>query len=143
MEENVFFGIEKAEIKLPLDILREYEKQFNEAFGSSLVFQIASKLEDDNEDWAKLDPFNGIREPSEQKYVTRAFIVAPSLKNYRMLVMKVSYLRSKVYPCELFNALSDKTEDYETPETLDKAMREIFLSEDFKKPVRMLLSQIG
>ena len=142
MEENVFTGIDKAQIKLPLDILEEYKQQFTDAFGQSLVFQISSKLEDQEDEWAKLDPFKEMREPAEQKFVSRVYIVAPALKNYRMLIMKVSYLRSKVYPCELYNAFTEKAEEYDTPDTLKEAMAKLFLSEEFKNPIKMLLSQL-
>lgn len=142
MGDNVFEGIQKASIKLPLEILKEYETQFEETFGQKLVFQIASKLEDDNEDWLKLDPFKSVREPAEQKHVSRVYIVAPSLKNYRMLIMKISYLRSKVYPCEMYNALTETNASYESSDTLDVAIKQLFLSEEFKKPMGVLLSQI-
>ena len=142
MEDNVFSGINKAQIKLPLEILEEYKLQFTEAFGQSLLFQIANKLEDQEDQWAKLDPSKEMREPAEQKFVSRVYIVAPALKDYRMLVMKLSYLRSKVYPCELYNAFTEKAEEYDKPESLKNAMARLFLSDEFKNPITMLLSQL-
>lgn len=142
MEENVFSGIDKAQIKLPLEILEDYKQQFTEAFGQTLVFQVLSKLEDQEDEWAKLDPFKELREPAEQKYVSRVYIVAPALKNYRMLVMKVSYLRSTVYPCELYNAFTEKSDNFENPEVLKEAMAKLFLSDEFKNPIKMLLTQL-
>lgn len=142
MEENVFSGIDKAQIKLPLEILEDYKQQFTEAFGQTLVFQVLSKLEDQEDEWAKLDPFKELREPAEQKYVSRVYIVAPALKNYRMLVMKVSYLRSTVYPCELYNAFTEKSDNFENPEALKEAMAKLFLSDEFKNPIKMLLTQL-
>lgn len=143
MEENIFAGIGKAEIRLPLDILGGYANQFNSVFGKSLVFETVNVLENQEEDWAKIDLFEEIKEPAERKFVTRAYVLAPNLGRYKMLVLKLSYLRSKVYPCELYNALADKKQDCSTAEELEVEMKKIFVSDDFKKPIRVLLSQIG
>lgn len=143
MEENIFAGIGKEEMRLPLDILGDYANQFNNAFGKSLVFETLDTLENQEEDWAKIDLFEEIKEPAERKFVTRAYVLAPNLGKYKMLVLKLSYLRSKVYPCELYNALTDKKQDCKTAEELNTELRKLFVSEDFKKPIRVLLSQIG
>lgn len=143
MEENIFAGIGKEAIRLPLDVLEGYANQFNSAFGKSLVFETLNVFENQEEDWAKIDLFEEIKEPAERKFVTRAYVLAPNLEMYKMLVLKLSYLRSKVYPCELYNALTDKKTECKTAEELDTEMKKIFVSEDFKKPIRILLSQIG
>lgn len=143
MEDNVFKGIEKEEIKLPLDILGEYEQQFTQAFGQKLNFQIINREEDEKDKWSKLEPFVVIQEPSEQKFVSRVYIVAPSLNNYRMLILKISYLRSKVYPCVFYDAFEEKSITCNKPDDLDIELKKLFLSEKFKKPIRMLLTQIG
>lgn len=143
MEENIFSGIKKEEIRLPLDILGEYKESFNQAFHNKLMFETNDTLESGQSEWAKLDMFNEVKEPEEKKFVTRVSIFAPELNNYRMLLLKVSYKRSKVYPCELYNALTDKSENCNDDTKFDESLKKIFLSEEFKKPVRMLLSQIG
>ena len=143
MEENIFSDIKKADIRLPLDILCSYVDQFNSTFGKALVFETKGSFEKEMENWAKVDLFEEIKEPAEPKSVTRAFVVAPSLNSYRMLVLKVSYLRSKVYPCEIYNALVDKKDICNTADELEGVMTRLFKSEDFKKPIRILLSQIG
>ena len=143
MEENIFAGISKEEIRLPLDILGGYANQFNTAFGKSLVFEVSKTLESSEDIWTKVELFEEIKEPAEKKFVVRAYVMVPNLGNYKMLVLKLSYLRSRVYPCELYNALTDKKLECKTPDALDTELKKIFVSEEFKKPIRILLSQIG
>lgn len=142
MGNNIFLDIKKAEIRLPLDILGGYMSQFNKAFDKNLIFETKGTFEKEEDSWAKIDLFEQTKETEEPKSVTRAYVVAPNLNNYRMLVLKISYLRSKVYPCELYNALIDKKFTCETSEKLDEVMVELFKSPEFKNPISILLSQI-
>lgn len=142
MEDNIFKGIKKEMIKLPLDIIKDYADQFNTTFNESLIFEIKEKLEDDTDDWFKGDVFGQKADIGEKKMVIRAYIVAPELESYRLLIMKISYYRSTVYPCELFNSITYTSESCDTSEELNARMKDIFVSEEFKKPIRILLSQI-
>lgn len=143
MDENIFAGIKKEIIKLPLDILGEYAEQFNKAFEQSLVFETKQRLEDDMEAWTLADPLDNIGKVREKQVVTRAYVVAPELNGYRLLVLKISYYRSTLYPCKLYNSLKETNIDCGSPEQLDKSLKDIFTSEEFVKPIRILLSQIG
>lgn len=143
MEENLFAGIEAEKIQLPLEILNSFADQFNKTFTDRMSFQVSKKLEDEVDDWTKIDIFERSREQSEKRLVARATIVVSGLNDYRLLVLKLSYLRSIVYPCEIVDVLNNKeTKTCNTPEEVNDTLATIFKTESFQRPLRMILSQL-
>lgn len=143
MEENLFAGIEAEKIQLPLEILNSFADQFNKTFTDRMSFQVSKKLEDEVDDWTKIDIFERSREQSEKRLVARATIVVSGLNDYRLLVLKLSYLRSIVYPCEIVDVLNNKeTKTCNTPEEMNDTLATIFKTESFQRPLRMILSQL-
>ena len=142
MEENLFTGIEAEKIKLPLEILDAYADQFNQTFTDRMSFQISKRLEDEVDDWIRMELVESSKEPAEKRLVARATIVVQGLSNYKLLILKLSYLRSVVYPCEIVDILNKKTIDCNTPEDVDTALATIFRTNSFQRPLRMILSQL-
>ena len=143
MEENLFAGIEAEKIQLPLEILNSFADQFNKTFTDRMSFQVSKKLEDEVDDWTKIDIFERSREQSEKRLVARATIVVSGLNDYRLLVLKLSYLRSIVYPCEIVDVLNNKeAKACNTPEDVNDTLTTIFKTESFQRPLRMILSQL-
>lgn len=143
MGEDIFSSITTDDIVLPLNVLKDYADSFNKAFTEKLVLEIKKTMEDDNENpWGELISI-GKKEQEEQSLVTRVFIVAPGLSNYRLLVLKLKYKISQVYPCVIENLLEEKKFDCKDAESVNKAFETIFSSDSFQRPVKMLLSQIG
>lgn len=142
MGENIFESIKKEEILLPLQILDSYANSFNETFKGNLVFETKRKLEDTSDPWSGLGVSLANKEQEEKDMVVRAYIIAPGLNNYRLLVMKLVYKVSQVYPCSIENILEDKTAECKDADSVKKCLEEIFKAQSFQRPVKMLLSQL-
>lgn len=142
MGENIFSNITTEDIVLPLRVLNSYTESFNKAFAEKLVLETKKSMEDDSVDpWGELISI-GKNEQEEQSLVTRAFIVAPGLGNYRLLVLKLKYKISQVYPCVIENILEEKNFNCKDAEEVNKALNTIFSADSFQRPVKMLLSQL-
>jgi len=142
MKENIFKGIKKVNIEDPLELLVEYKKQFYERFKNFLLLQVTSKLENNNKWWSFYCQSKNSEVSAEQKFVIRVCVIVPKLEYYRVPILKISYFRTKVYPCKLFNALRNRQRICKTPDKLKERIDDLFLSEDFKIVVGALLSQI-
>lgn len=143
MGENIFSNITTEDIVLPLAVLNGYINTFNKAFAEKLAFEVKKSMEDDVEDpWGELISM-GKKEQEEQSLVTRAFIAAPGLGNYRLLVLKVKYKISQVYPCVIENILEEKKFECKDAEGVKNALETIFSADSFQRPVKMLLSQLA
>ena len=143
MGEDIFSNIKPEEIVLPLNILNGYADAFNKTFTDKLVFELKKKMEDDNapDSWEGLLS-TGKKEQEEKTLVIRAFIVAPGLNNYRLLVLKLKYRVSEVYPCDVESMLEEKKFNCDNSDEVKKALEDIFNSDSFQRPVKMLLSQL-
>lgn len=127
MGENIFSNIKSEEIVLPLSILSSYADAFNKTFTDKLVFELKKKMEDDNAN----DPWEGLlsignKEQEEKILVTRAYIVAPGLNNYRLLILKLKYRVSEVYPCNVESMLEEKKFDCNNSDDVKKSIGSYF-----------------
>lgn len=143
MGENIFANIKSEQIVLPLAVLNSYADTFNKTFTDKLVFEIKKKMEDSKD----ADPWEGMlamvpKEQEEKDLVTRAYIVAPGLNNYKLLVLKLQYKVSEVYPCHIESMLEDVKFDCNNAEEVQRALDTIFNADTFQRPVKMLLSQL-
>ena len=142
MEKNVFDGIQKVQLKLHLEVLKECEKQFNTKFRKYFVFQIIVKEED-------IISCSKIRSISDkmgvmpdQRQLIKVVVVAPKLGNFMLPILKITYTRTKLYPCKFYNALKNKTKRCRNSEKLDKRLNKLFASNSFRKPIKMLMAQM-
>lgn len=143
MGEDIFTKITAEEIVLPLNVLKSYADTFNKVFTEKLVFEIKKTMEDNGDDpWGELISM-GKKEQEEQCLVARAFIVAPGLGNYRLLVLKLKYRISEVYPCYIENILEEKKFECKDAEVVKATLDVIFNANAFQRPVKMLLSQLA
>lgn len=142
MEENLFENIKKVDILLPLQILEEYANSFNETFKGKLVFEIKHKMEDTHDPWTGLEVVFSSKEQEEKNMVVRAYIIAPELNNYRLLVLKLVYKISQVYPCNIECILDNQKKDCKDSNQVKSVLKGVFTSQSFQKPVQMLLAQV-
>lgn len=146
MEENIFEQIKSENIILPLTVLNGYANSFNETFKERLVFELKKKMEDESDPWDGIGLAIQKKDQEEKSYVTRAYVVAPGLGNYRLLVLKLSYKISEVYPCRLENMLEDtgvrNVKECENSIKLNDDLLKLFQSDEFQRPIKMLLSQL-
>ena len=140
MEENIFENIKKENIILPLQMLENFTNTFNKTFEGKLVFEVKSAMENNNDLWAGIG--EALQEKEEKNMVVRANIVAPTLNGYKLLVLKLVYKISQVYPCRIYNILENQSIDCKESGKVQNELKKIFTSESFQKPVRMLLAQV-
>lgn len=143
MGEDIFESIKPEEIELPLTVLNGYAESFNIVFLDKLVFEIKKTMEQDNDDpWGSIVIGGSNKEKEEKNLVTRVFIVAPGLSNYRLFVLKLTYKISLVYPCRIESILDDFKHECKDANELKGVLEQIFKSDSFQRPVKMLLSQL-
>lgn len=145
--ENFWKTFKKAEIELPKTILEAQRNIFNEIIPpNTLVCEIKETQEDITNPWD-----NGIglliegqNQNKRISFIYSMYILAPSLKNYRVLLFKVTYDISKVYPCTISNIYSGESEiKCENNEEFKKHLKDILQSPSISELIDVLLAQVS
>lgn len=124
-EQDLWGEITLKKIETPKDILIEQANAFNNKFEGKLMCEL-------KEGYQELDPWDSlVTSPTEkeQKFLLKFYLSAPSLNKYKLLMLKVSYFATKIYPCELENNMAEVS-------TLDKCKN----SDEFKENLKKILN---
>lgn len=145
--ENFWKIFKKAEIELPKTILEAQRNIFNENIPpNTLICEIKETQEDVTNPWENSIGFllEGQNQNKRISFVYSMYILAPSLKNYRVLLFKVSYDISKVYPCTISNIYTGEPEiKCEDIEEFKANLKTILQSQPISELIGVLLAQVS
>lgn len=144
--DNFWNGFKKAEIELPKTILEAQRNNFNENIPTdTLVCDIKESQEDISNPWDDFGILNeGQNQNKPKSLVCSMYILAPSLKNYRVLLFKVAYDISKVYPCTISSIYTGDSEIIcENSEDFKAKLKNILQSPSISELIGVLLAQVS
>lgn len=145
--DNFWNEFKKAEIELPKTILEAQRNNFNENIPpNTLVCEIKETQEDVTNPWEDTIGFliDGPNQIKRKSVVYSMYILAPSLNNYRVLLFKVAYDISKVYPCTISNIYTGEPEiKCEDNGILKEKLKNILQSPSISDLVGVLLAQVS
>lgn len=143
--ESYWNEFKKADIELPKTILEYQRNLFNENIpADTLVCELKEAQEE-----TPANPWDdlgfAIEGRDSAKYnICSFYLLAPSLKNYRVLLFKVSYDISQVYPCNISSIYSgDADTKCNTNEIFKENIKKILQSEAVNQLIGVLLAQVG
>ena len=145
--DNFWNEFKKAEIELPKTILEVQRNNFNDKIPpNTLVCEIKETQEDITNPWD-----NGIglliegqNQNKRISFVYSMYILAPSLNNYRVLLFKIAYDISKVYPCTISNIYTGELEiKCEDNVILKAKLKNILQSPSISDLIGVLLAQVS
>lgn len=145
--DNFWNEFKKAEIELPKTILEVQCKNFNDNIPpNTLVCEIKETQEDVTNPWEDSIGFliDGQNQNKCKSVVHSMYILAPSLNNYRVLLFKIAYDISKVYPCTISNIYTGEPEiKCDNNEILKAKLKNILQSPSISDLVGVLLAQVS
>ena len=139
-EQDLWGEIPVKKIETPKDVLIEQANIFNKKFEGKLACEVREGYEDP-------DPWDSIvstAKEKEKRIVLKFYLSAPSLNKYKLLMLKVSYFATKIYPCDLENNMSElpKTEKCNTVDEFKQKLKGVLGSNDVTEAISNLFSQI-
>lgn len=143
-KEDFWKSIKASSIKMPADILEEYATTFNKRFGNFVVLETRGSREI-IDDWAKdLNRALGV-DDTEPNYIITMRLLAPSIKDYSLPIIKIRFQISNPYPCSLFNLMNQEQTLVECNDSdqLDKAIYAMLSEDGFIQKLSIILAQVG
>lgn len=141
MADNIWAGIEPANIELPIQVLKDYASSFNENFRGKMAMVVKTKM-DDSKIVTIESLFESPSESEKSRCDINVSIDVPSLKGYSLKMLVVSYDIRKIYPCSINNMLNNTTEECPDSATFKSKIVALFTGDEFTQVLRNLLAQV-
>lgn len=78
----------------------------------------------------------------EKNTIVKLYAEVPSLNNYRIQILKVTYKISQLYPCELYNSIAGKVYNCDSMEKFKSSLEDVLTDESVSRTLSILFSQI-
>lgn len=138
--------IKKIDIIPPYNYLFWKADTFNKGFpNGEMRCRVHRQLVDSSSNFFGLDD-EYVTEANlpkvEKDTIARLYIEVPSLDNYILQLLKVTYQVSKLYPCELLNCITKKSFQCDSPESFQEKLNKELSSENISDRLSVLYSQL-
>ena len=131
-------NIKTVNIKLPMDVLKEFVESFNTTFAGKCDLQVYQKNQEVIR--AYVNSVVGTRTDVQSEIVLK--LEADILHNYRLAVLTITYDISSVYPCKLVDNINIMAYECGTSDELQEKIVETFRSEKFINSASMIITQV-
>lgn len=138
--------IKKIDIEPPFNYLSKKADVFNQNFpNGEMRCRVHRQLVDSKPNFFGLDEEYG--EDSnlpkvEKDSIARLYIEVPTLDNYILQLLKVTYQVSKLYPCELLNCVTKQRFQCESPENFQEKVDTELSCDGIRERLSVLYSQL-
>ncbi len=149
--ENFWGTIPKsADVRLPLTILREQADLLGELTDNFLEGRIyvstitKSKVSDSSENLAEIiyAPPNESNRHTVKNFAANLDIVAPTLNQYRLTILVMSYSIIEIYPVTLENVLTQQKITCADEAAFTTSLETILTSSEVRQVISSLLTQV-
>lgn len=136
--------IEKIQIATPYDLVSEKANVFNENYPQGEIRCLVTReLKTPVADPFDLFVANKDEQVDEENTIVKLNVEVPSLNNYRIQILKVTYKISQLYPCKLYNSIAGKVYDCESQEKFETSLNEVLTENSVSRTLSILFSQIA
>lgn len=139
--------VEKLEIIPPYNIVCEQADVFNKNFQQGEMYcRVIRNLVDPKQNLFDVDDILAPDDElpkAEKDTLVKLYVEVPTLDNYQLQLVKVTYKVSKLYPCELVNSINKQSYQCETSSAFKEKLLEVLTSESISTRLSVLYSQVA
>lgn len=142
-EKTEWGQIKKIQIKNPYTLVREKADVFNNNNPTGEIRCLVTReMKTPVSDPFDLFVANKEEQVDEDNTIIKLYVEVPSLNNYKIQILKVTYKISQLYPCELYNSIAGKVYNCESQEKFESSLNEVLTEDSVSRTLSILFSQI-